>query len=415
MSDFVLKVENISKRYVNYSSIASRAMNWLNLPIEPVEEYWAVRDVSFQLEAGQSIALVGPNGAGKSTLLKILAGIIKPTTGGVHINGRLGAIIELGLGFNPEFTGRENVFQACGMMGLSSSEIDVILPDIIEFVELGRFFEQPLRTYSSGMVARLAFAAATSIKPSLLVVDEVLSVGDAYFQAKSFARVKKLTSNGVAVILVSHDLNTVKSICDQAYLIEAGRVQRHGPATDICDYYQGIVSNRLEKESIRQEFREGRVVTRSGSGRVKIESVRLSSARERGKPLEVLKVGTEAVLTVTLGVTEDIARLTQGFLIRDRRGNDVFGTNTFYLRHDIKDLKRGERVQIDFSFEMNLGEGVYSISVAAVDSDAVLVENYDWVENMLAFEVANTKRPFAIGTSMLNVSCEHRVESGEQE
>src|SRR5581483_10429153 len=157
------------------------------------------------------------------------------------------------------------------------------------------------------------FAAATSIQPSLLVVDEVLSVGDAYFQAKSFARIKKLISNGAAVILVSHDLNTVKSVCDHAYLIEAGRVERHGPAAEVCDYYQGIVSSRLEKQSIRQEFREGRVVTRSGSGRVQVETVRLSSAQDIGRSLEILESGIEVVLTVKLRVTEDVSRLTQGF------------------------------------------------------------------------------------------------------
>ena len=412
MSGPVLVVSNVSKSYVTHRSTLGRVASWFGFLARPLHEFRAVQDVSLRLEAGQAIALVGPNGAGKSTLLKMISGVVKPTSGSIYVSGRVGAILELGLGFNPEFTGRENAINACSMMGVPPSELEEVVSDIIAFVELGTFFDQPLRTYSSGMAARLAFAAATAVKPTLLVVDEVLSVGDAYFQAKSFARFRRLISDGSSVVMVSHDLDTVKSICTYAYLIDAGRVEQEGPAPELCDYYQAMVSSKLETESIRRDFREGRVITRSGSGKVVIESVRLSREDAPDKHLEIFDTGTNVVLTVVLSIEEDIPSLTQGFLIRDRRGNDVFGTNTFHLKHSIKKLRRGQRTEIRFSFALDLGEGIYSLSIASVNSDIALIENYNWLENILAFEVVNEKKTYSIGSAILDVKSTHRLVCG---
>lgn len=403
----MLRVEQVGKAYIEYKSILHRVGRWLGLGVRPASEVWVLDSVSFSVAPGEAVALLGSNGAGKSTMLKMIAGIVRPNRGGIHVDGKIGAIIELGMGFNPELTGRQNVRQAAGLMGMSAAEIDALMPDIIEFTELGEFFDRPVRIYSSGMTARLAFAVATSIRPDLLVIDEVLSVGDAYFQVKSFSRFKKLKDSGCSIVLVSHDIQSVKTVCDRAILLESGRIVKDGPAAEICDYYQAMTTSRLADAQIAQEFRDNRVVTRSGSGKIKVLDIVFARAETPEVPAEVIESGEDMVLSVTLSAETEIESLTQGFLIRDRRGNDIYGTNTFYMDRKITDIAQGSNVVVRFRMRANLNAGVYSISVAAVNSHIVLLESYDWIENAAVFEVINTKRHYSIGTTMLDVSVEH--------
>ena len=220
----VVRVESVGKCYSTYASNLARFGRWFGLPARAVREFWAVRDVSFALERGEALGLIGQNGAGKSTLLKLIAGVVRPTTGAVVVAGRVGAILELVLGFNPDLNGRLNARLAGGLMGLATAELDTLMPQIEEFAEIGEFFDQPLRVYSSGMQMRLAFAVATAVRPDVLIVDEVLSVGDSYFQHKSFDRIRQFRQQGTSLLLVSHGMGDVRALCDRAKLIVAPAV-----------------------------------------------------------------------------------------------------------------------------------------------------------------------------------------------
>ena len=220
----LLSVQGLGKAFRSYRSEWHRFARWFGLSVKPREEHWVLRHVSFDIEPGEAIGIVGQNGAGKSTLLKMITGTLKPTEGQVQIHGRIAAILELGMGFNPELTGRQNVHHAAGLMGFTPEQIDAALPDIEAFAEIGDYFGEPVRTYSSGMQMRVAFAVATAWRPEILIVDEALSVGDSYFQHKSFDRIREFQEQGTTLLIVSHDRGAIQSLCDRAILLESGTV-----------------------------------------------------------------------------------------------------------------------------------------------------------------------------------------------
>src|SRR5690606_6494074 len=211
-----------------YRSEWQRVARWFGASPEPLEEHWVVRGVSFEIGAGEVVGIVGQNGAGKSTLLKMVAGTLQPTEGQLRVNGRIAAILELGMGFHPELTGRQNVMHAAGLMGFSARDVVAAMPGIEDFAEIGEYFDQPVRTYSSGMQVRVAFAVATAFRPEVLIIDEALSVGDSYFQHKSFDRIRSFREQGTTLLIVSHDRNAIQAICDRAILLERGRVLKDG-------------------------------------------------------------------------------------------------------------------------------------------------------------------------------------------
>lgn len=409
MSEFLLNVEALSKEYSQYNSNFERFANWFGIRGAPVLSHKVIDNVSFKVGRGETIALVGCNGAGKSTILKLIAGIIRPSSGKVQVCGRIGAILELGIGFNPEFTGRQNVIHTAGLLGIDPARTMELVPEIQDFIEIGDFFDKPLRTYSSGMNARLAFGVATAIKPELLLIDEVLSVGDAYFQAKCFSRIKKIKESGASILMVSHDLATIKTFCDRALLIENGTITADGPSAEVCDLYDAKSTNRLNEKMLSTAFKENRIITRSGSGAITIQEAFLAKETEANQPAEIFESGAHVILTIRLKANKDISRLNQGFLIRDLRGNDVYGTNTFHLKHHIVSIAADQECTIKFNFTLDLNEGSFSLSLAAVDSDIVLVEKFDWIENHIVFEITNTNRPFSIGTTKLTVEVNHQI------
>lgn len=409
MSEVVLNVAGLCKDYVQYKNNLERFATWFGLKKTPSTVHSVIQDVNFTVAKGETVALVGMNGAGKSTILKLVTGIIRPTAGKIHVVGRIGAILELGIGFNPEFTGRQNVLHTTGLLGIDPAKAASLLPEIEDFVEIGEFFDKPLRTYSSGMNARLAFGVATAIDPDLLLIDEVLSVGDAYFQAKSFARIKKIKETGASILMVSHDLASIKTFCDRAILIENGKITADGPSAEVCDLYEAKNTNRYN-EKLSCDFRDNRVITRSGSGDIQIQKAYLATSKEPNKPLEVFESGEDVVLNIQLRANKTIDKLNQGFLIRDIRGNDIYGTNTYHLKHQIIDIEADQECNIQFNFNLALNQGSYSLSIATVNSDVVLIDKYDWIENLIVFDVLNSKKPFAIGTVMLDVKVVHEIQ-----
>ncbi len=250
---------------------------------------WVMQDVSFTVNAGEAVGIIGINGAGKSTLLKMITGTTEPTTGSVKVTGRVAALLELGMGFHPDFTGRQNVFMAGQLLGYSVEEIRALMPEITAFAEVGDYIDQPVRVYSSGMQMRLAFSLATARRPDVLIVDEALSVGDTYFQHKSFDRIRELRKQGTTLLIVSHDKSAIQSVCDRAILINEGKLSMEGEPEAVMDYYNAMIAER-ENETVRQKITGGgKVQTVSGSGEATIEDVALLN--EKDEALDVVNVG----------------------------------------------------------------------------------------------------------------------------
>lgn len=397
-----LHVQGVGKVYRSWESEWLRVASWIGLAVRPTEEHWVLRDVSFSIGPGEAVGVIGHNGAGKSTLLKIITGTAQPSEGRVARTGRVAAILELGMGFNNDLTGRQNAFHSAGLMGYSQAEIEAVMPGIEDFAEIGEYFDQPVRTYSSGMQVRVAFAVATAFKPDLLIVDEALSVGDSYFQHKSFDRMRRFREEGTSIMLVSHALGDVKSLCDRVILLDHGRVLKEGAPDVVVDYYNALIA---EKEGVSQTIEQKRakhgwVMTRSGTLEVVVDNIGFYEP-DTGKSLGVLQVGSDVSLVLEADVRSDIERLVLGYIIRDKQGNVVWGTNTWHTGQILSDLRAGDRVKFALNFKCTLGPGSYSVSPALVSSDTHLENNYEWTDNMLVFDVVNFGHPVFIGTNWL--------------
>ncbi|RCS23329.1 ABC transporter ATP-binding protein [Phyllobacterium salinisoli] len=399
----VLDISHVSKCYAAYRSNLQRFANWFGASIAPESEFWANRDISFQVKQGEALALIGQNGAGKSTLLKIITGTVRPTSGSVTVAGRISAILELGLGFNSEFTGRQNIYQAGGLMGFSQAELTELMPAIEDFAEIGEFFDQPTRVYSSGMQARLAFALATAKRPDVLIVDEVLSVGDSYFQHKSFDRIRQFKQEGTSIILVTHSLGDVRALCDRVILLDKGTVMKDGAPDEVVDYYNAMIAERENaKMTVEQKRNQnGWLNTRSGSFEVVIDSIMLLDAKTLD-PVNTARVGQQLLLKLVAHSNQDIPRLVLGYMLRDRAGHVMWGTNTWHTKQVIENVTAGEKIEYDLPFTCTLGPGSYAFSPTLVSSDTHLENNYEWQDNALVFDVVNVDGTFFIGSSWLD-------------
>ena len=398
-----LHVKGLGKSYRGWGSEWRRIGSWFWPSIAPREEHWVLKDVSFSIRGGESVGVIGQNGAGKSTLLKLIVGTTRPTEGVVQLSGRVSAILELGMGFNPELTGRENAYHSAGLMGHSQTEIKRAMPEIEAFAEIAEYFDQPIRTYSSGMQMRVAFSVATAFKPDLLIVDEALSVGDSYFQHKSFDRIRQFRDEGISIMLVTHSLGDVRTLCDRVMLLDKGRVLKDGLPDEVVDYYNALVAEKentnLSVEQRRQK--NGWLLTRSGTGEARAKSLRLLDALS-GEELAIARVGQRVELRLEASVHADLPRLVLGYMIRDKQGHVVWGTNTWHTRQIQEDVKAGETVVFKLPFTCTLGPGSYSVSPALVSSETHLINNYEWIDNLLVFEVINVERDIFIGTNWLD-------------
>ncbi|MBF0680379.1 MAG: ABC transporter ATP-binding protein [Devosia sp.] len=390
MSHIVMNVSGLGKVFRRYSHELYRVLRWFGVNAPIAEERWVLKDISFDVQSGQALGIVGRNGAGKSTLLKLITGTMRPSTGGVTINGKIAAILELGMGFNPDYTGRQNVFHALGLMGYQHAEIVDALDGIAGFSELGSYFDQPLRVYSSGMHMRLAFSVATAFRPDILIVDEALSVGDAYFQHKSFDRIKEFQKEGTTLILVSHDRMALLSLCDRAILLHNGAVAKDGDPEAVLDYYNALLSDASDTSIETRELSDGRVQTTSGNKRVTIEAVSLLD--EAGQAVDTLSVGQKARFRVDVLANSAVDTLVLGFSIKDRVGQTMHGTNTYYSDQVIENVQPGDRYSFTVAFEANFGEGSYSLTLALTGGENHLNDNYEWRDLALVFSVANLSK-----------------------
>lgn len=390
---------NLGKAYRVYASEFQRIGRWFGLPTKPSEEHWVLKHISFSINPGEAIGIVGQNGAGKSTLLKMITGTLQPTEGSVQVNGRIAAILELGMGFTPDLTGRQNVFHAAGLMGFSAEKISEVIDDIEAFAEIGEYFDEPVRTYSSGMQMRVAFAVATAIRPEILIVDEALSVGDSYFQHKSFDRIREFQQQGTTLLIVSHDRGAIQALCNRAILLEKGTVIKDGKPEEVMDFYNALIAEKENATVQVRELEDGSIQTRSGSGEASIESVTLHNAA--GDPIEYISVGENVSLRISTKVNNAIPELVVGYLIKDRLGQPVFGTNTHHLGCKTDGLEAGQVLNYSFSFAANLGVGSYSVAVALHTTDSHLSRNYEWVDLTLVFNVVNISQSEFVGLAWI--------------
>ncbi len=405
MSEVLLNVQNVGKCYSTYRSNLQRFARWFGAPVPAQAEFWAARHITFSLSRGESVALIGQNGAGKSTILKLITGTVRQTEGTIGMNGRISAILELGLGFNPEFSGRTNVLHSGGLLGHSPEQMQAMLPEIEAFAEIGEHFDQPLRTYSSGMQARVAFALATAMRPDVLIVDEVLSVGDSYFQHKSFNRIRQFRKEGTTIVLVTHSMADVRTLCDRCILIDKGRVAKDGAPDEVIDYYNAMIAEKENaKLSIEQRRSKGGWSwTRSGTFDAVVATARLIDAAT-GKDVYLAQVRQKIRLVVEVNVNADLPGLVLGILVRDRTGHIVWGTNTHHTGQQVEMARSGERIEFDVDIDCDLGPGSYSITYALTDSETHMSANYEWVDNAIVFDVVNLTGDYFVGTSRLNAS-----------
>jgi len=399
-----LAVAGLGKSYRRYARPWHRLCEWAaGGRLVWHETFWALRGVTFRVASGESVGIVGLNGAGKSTLLKILTGTTQPTEGQVQLGGRVAALLELGMGFHPDFSGRQNVMMAGQLMGLPVREIARLMPEIEAFAEIGEYIDQPIRTYSTGMGVRLAFSVATAARPEVLILDETLSVGDAYFQHKCIRRIKEFQEAGTTILFVSHDPTAVKTLCGRALLLDGGRLIQDGPPDLVLDHYNALIAKREANQEILQaETASGRMTTRSGTFEARIAAIDLLDGD--GRPARAFTVGERARIRARVEFTSAVIAPTVGILIRDRVGNDVFGTNSFHVAPIEATYEPGEEMTVDFDIQLNLGVGGYTLT-AAVHSDAThLVNNYDWWDKVIGFQVLPGPEPPFVGSARLPVS-----------
>jgi len=399
-----LSVSSLGKAYKQYPTRGARLAEWLlpqwlHKPRHTHTLRWVLHDISFEVRAGEALGIVGMNGAGKSTLLKIIAGTTQASAGHLESTGRVSALLELGMGFHPDFTGRQNAIMACQLQGMEQDRIKALLPQIESYAEIGDYFDQPLRTYSSGMQMRLAFSVATVQRPDILIVDEALSVGDAYFQHKSFDRIRQFRAAGTTLLIVSHDRYAIQSICDRAILLHAGQLILQGTPLEVLDYYNAILADH-ERQLIRLDvLADGQVQTISGSGEATVVAMRLLDAEE--KTLDVVEVGQAVTLEIRVKVQQPVSRLVLGFLIKDKLGQAIYGINTHRLNLPIEDAICDEEIVYRFDFSMNVGKGSYSISTSLSRLDSHLDGNYEWRDLGLLFHVVNTHHEDFVGAAWL--------------
>lgn len=403
-SEIAIKVESLSKCYQIYNLPRDRLKQFLLPPLQKMlsmqqrtycREFWALKDVSFEVKKGETVGILGANGAGKSTLLQLICGTLNPTYGGIKINGKISALLELGAGFNPEFTGTENIFLSCALYGMTHAEISSRFKDIAEFAGIGDFIDQPMKYYSSGMYARLAFSAAVHVNPAVLIVDEALSVGDMAFQEKSITRMKEIRNSGTSILFVSHSISAVRNFCDRAVWLESGRIKAIGERLKICDEYQDAVEKTLRSEiSLEASGTMRNPAAISDSQTISI----FSAVADK----DTYAMGDDICVEIHLAFHRNDVRYGIGIIIYDAKGNVVSILNT--LRDDIVlvEIKEEHRLRI---LNHHFAPGEYTMTLSIPDQQAMF--SYDKWEHCIRFRVAMERNEAGLARVEGIVRCEH--------
>ncbi len=392
--NYAIQVENVTKIYKLYDKPIDRLKESLSLTHKEYHrDFYALNGLSFNVEKGQTVGIIGTNGSGKSTILKIITGVLTPTTGRVEVNGKISALLELGAGFNMDYTGIENIYMNGTMMGYSKKEMDDKLQDILDFAEIGDFVYQPVKTYSSGMFVRLAFALAINVEPEILIVDEALSVGDVFFQAKCYRRMEEIRKSGTTILMVTHDMGSIIKYCDKVVLLNKGNFVAQGTAGHMVDLYKKILAGQMEaleeelkgkeadgimndfsgdrssgkKEGSSRGLMKEKITinanrTEYGDGRAEIYDLGLFDSR--GNLTNLLLKGEMFTIKECIRFHADIESPIFTYTIKDKKGTDLTGTNTMYEGTDIQPVKDGDEYQVEFTQKMTLQGGEYLLSMS---------------------------------------------------
>lgn len=389
----IIEVENLTKIFKlpheRSNSIKQTLLGWHK---RGYEEFKVLKDISFSIKKGEFFGILGRNGSGKSTLLKILAGIYVPSKGSVKVHGNLTPFIELGVGFNPELTGRENVFLNGAILGLTSKEIEQKYEEIVAFAELERFMDQKLKNYSSGMQVRLAFAIAIQSHNEILLIDEVLAVGDANFQKKCFAFFHEIKKSDKTVVFITHDMGLVEKFCDRAFILEEGEIKVFGKPRDVVLEYNRI--NTLNEPDAKSEEENKQDKKRWGEGGVHIDRSWIGEEPTKNKKIAHLKPHEMVDFSFDITATKKIEKPIYGIIIKDQEGRPLFATNTKVMGVKTADLNPGDKARFRCQFENQLNDGVYYICPSV--ADYYLETPYDWIEEACYFEVSGWALPYGV-------------------
>jgi len=404
-----VEFQGVSKSYAIYDAPGDRLKELLSLNrLKRHQDFWALHDVSFEVKRGETFCIVGENGSGKSTLLQMVAGILHPTSGTVGIYGRVSALLELGAGFNPEFSGRDNVYLNGSILGLTTRQIDQRYKDIAAFAEIGNFIDQPVKTYSSGMVVRLAFAVAINVDPEILLVDEALAVGDIYFRQRCMRKVHELRQRGITILFVSHAVSDVKAIGDRVLWLDRGRMIDVGEPDRVVSKYLAAMTEKdstylLLKSATDPPPRRGGLMTapeivetipnidhRFGDGRAAIMGIAVLD--EQGRTLPILEPGSRILVRISVRATADVALPIVGFMLRNQLGLDFSGTNTAREGYELAPLQTGDVTTVDFYLDLpELYPAAFSFSPAIADGTLMGYQMCDWIDNAITLQMGRSE------------------------
>ncbi len=368
MSEFAIQVKHLDKMYKLYNKPSDRLRETLGLKV-PVREHYALRDVSFDVKRGETVGIIGTNGSGKSTILKIITGVLNPTDGEVTVDGRISALLELGAGFNMEYTGIENVYLNGTMMGFSKEEVEARLQDILDFADIGDFVYQPVKSYSSGMFVRLAFAVAINIDPEILIVDEALSVGDVFFQAKCYRKFEEFKKLGRTILFVSHDLSSISRYCDRVILLNKGVKLQEGSPKKMVDMYKQLLvgqdpvkeeEKKQQKENWSQQFQTNPNMLEYGSKLAEI--VDFAVLDDKGLCTNTIEKGSSFQIRMKVVFHENIQEPIMAYTFKDIKGTEITGTNTLFEKMNVEHSDAGDSCTITFTQDMFLQGGEYLLS-----------------------------------------------------
>lgn len=407
MPEPIINFESVSKSYSIYDSPGDRLKELATFNrIKRHRDFWALRDISLSIGRGETFCVIGENGSGKSTFLQLVAGILSPSAGTAEVRGRVAALLELGAGFNPEFSGRDNVYLNAAILGLSRAEIDSRFAQIVAFAEIGEFLEQPVKTYSSGMVVRLAFAVAIHVDPEILLVDEALAVGDIYFRQRCLRKVHELRQQGVTILFVSHSMGDVKAIGDRTLWLEHGRIRDVGATDAVVGRYLAAMADKdaayLELKPAlvpadRPSVQAPELVThipnvdhRHGDRRAEIIGIAILDPH--GRPSPVLEPNARCIVRISARAQEAVAQPNIGFMLRNHLGLDFAGTNTLRENMELEPMAPGDTVTVDFHLDLpELYPSAFSFSPAIADGNLTHYKMCDWIDNAITLQMGHAE------------------------
>jgi len=404
--DYAIIVENISKKFKIPLEKKTTLIERITSGRQRYQELWALRNITFTVKKGETLGIIGENGSGKSTLLKIIAGVLTPDSGSVKVNGKVASLLELGVGFQPDLTAEDNVRLYGAIMGMSKKEIEKKFEEIFEFAELERFRNMKLKNFSSGMYARLAFATAVTTDPDILLIDEVLAVGDEKFQRKCFKRMNEFKKKNKTIILVSHDLSAIKKLCSKAILLKYGEIIDNSDINPVLGKYHAMLSSKeiLKEQKLMRQKNYKRFGTRKAEIFDIVFKVK-GHKHEDYNAIKTLSFGDKTIIGLKIRFYEDVVNPIAGYIIRDMDGREIYNTNTYWNNIILGKFKENDIIYVTFSQRMSLNSGLYFITVALAYSDTT--QFYDWHDNVIQFKVINDNKSCGV------VDLQSRIEIRE--